>query len=148
MNKVNNFFMLIGGILVIFVIGWSGLENYKRTLDDKLPIKIKQMLMKIQKKLPISLGRGLSLEQFEIKRNSAEIIIKSESNVLEKMSHKQATFRAQSMLCEWREQYLKQYPVTLFFTLIDSKDYQLQSVKNTQETCRDLPISLPEEYQT
>ena len=148
MNKVNNFFMLIGGILVIFVIGWAGLENYKRTLDDKLPIKIKQMLMKIQKKLPISLGQGLSLEQFEIKRNSAEIIIKSESNVLEKMSHKQATFRAQSMLCEWRELYLNQYPVTLFFTLIDSKDYQLQSVKNTQETCRDLPISLPEEYQS
>ena len=148
MNKVNNFFMLIGGALIIFFVGWAGLENYKRTKDDNLPIKTKQRLMKIQKELPISLGRGLSLEQFKIKRNSAEIIIKSEINILEKMSSKQATFRTHFMLCAWRVLYLKQYPVTLFFTLIDFNDYQITSVKNTKEICKGSPRTLPEEYQT
>lgn len=146
MNKINNFLMLIGGALVIFFAGWAVQENYKRTIDDKLPIKTKQRLMKIQKELPISLGRGLSLEQFEIKKNSAEIIIKSEINVLEKMSHKQVTLRTHFMLCAWRELALKQYPVTLFFTIIDLNDNQITSVKNTQETCKGLPRRLPEEY--
>jgi len=146
MKKENTIVIFLGGILVIFVIGWIGLQNYKRTIDDKLPIKTKQMLMKIQKKLPVSLGRGMTLERFEIKRNSAEMLIKSNSYGLGKMTKNEATFRAQSMLCDWRKLFFKKKPITFFFTLVDSNDYKLTSVKNTLETCRDLPINLPSKY--
>lgn len=140
--------VVLGVILFVSIIGWFGYQHYKDTQDDRLPLKVKQKLIKFQNKLPINLGPNLMLERFNLKRNSIELALRNTAHIERRIPKDEVTFKTHLMLCKWREQYVKRIPITLQFTLMDPDGAELISLDNTPEICSHLPSKLPIQYRS
>ena len=144
MNSTANFLgSTLGVIVVASAIGWFGYHHYKDTRDERLPLKLKQELVKFQKQLPIKLGPGLIIERFDLKPTSVDLVLRTNHPVEHQLSKDQITLRTHFDLCKWREQFVGQVPVTLRFTLMGPSGTELTSVENTLEVCSRLPSTFP-----
>ncbi len=133
----------LGILVVVSATGWFGYHHYKDTRDERLPLKVKQGLVKLQKQLPIKLGSGLTIERFDLKRTSVDVVLRTNHHIEPQVSKDQMTLRIHFGICKWRDQFIKQIPVTLRFTLIGPAGAELTSVENTLEICSRLPSTLP-----
>lgn len=133
----------LGVVIVVSATGWFGYHHYKDTLDERLPLKMKQALVNFQKQLPIELSPGLTIERFYLKRNSVDVVLRTNHPVDRRLSKDQRTLRTHFAMCKWRDQFVKQVPVTLRFTLMGPDGTELTSVENTLEICSRLPSTLP-----
>ncbi|MBD20579.1 MAG: hypothetical protein CMM37_06015 [Rhodospirillaceae bacterium] len=140
--------IVLGVVLFVSAIGWFGYQHYKDTQDDRLPLKVKQKLVKFQNKLPIKLGPNLILERFNLKRNSIELALRNTVHIERRIPKDELTFKTHFMICKWREQYVKRIPITLQFTLMGPDGAELISLDNTLEICSHLPSKLPIQYRS
>ena len=133
----------LGVIFVASAFGWFGYHHYKDTLDERLPIKLKQELVTFQKQLPIKLGSGLIIERFDLKPTFVDLVLRTNHPVEHQLPKDQRTLRAHFLICKWRDLFVKQVPVTFRFTLMRPSGKELTSVENTLEVCSRLPSKLP-----
>ena len=136
----------LGVIVTVSAIGWFGYNHYKDTQDERLPLKMKQVLVKIQKQLPIQLDAGLTIEEFDVKQTSIDLVLRANQNAELRLSKDQMILRTHFNLCKWRDQYTGQAPVILRFTLMGPHDVELISLENTLEICSRLPSTLPTQH--
>jgi hypothetical protein len=133
----------IGVIVILFTIGWFGYSHYEDTQDERLPLKVKNALVKFQNQLPIKLDNGLTIEKFGLKQSSIYLVLRTNQQGQLHFSKDQMTLKTHYHLCKWRNQFTGKTPVILRFTLIDRLNTELISLDNTMEICSRLPSTLP-----
>jgi hypothetical protein len=134
----------LGTIISICFIGWLGYQHYENTKDDRLPLKLKQDMVNIQKKLPIKLSQDITLENYQLQQNSINLVFRTTNVSKIKISQQDLVSRINFLACNWRNNFFNKDPLTLYVELLDLGDNKLVSVKNTPQTCATIPRTLPQ----
>jgi len=125
----------LGIIFAIALFVFFGYSFYESKKNEKLPLKIKNDLIKLQKQLPIKLSDDISLEDFELKRNSVSINLKLLKDVNSRLPKYEIESRANFFICEWRKNFLNDNSVKLNVIIHDLFNKEIASVKNNKEIC-------------
>lgn len=146
-SKLNNFGSFIGVASVIGVVGWFGMNHYSDTLDERLPIKVKQGLARFQKILPIEIKRGLMLEKFNFTRSSINFTFKinkkSFPNQDRLIMQERLKIGSLVWLCLWREKFLGRNELKIGLSFVDQGDIEVASVVNKVKDCEDSVPTIP-----
>ena len=125
----------IGAILSIILFIWIGSLYFENKKNERLPLKIQKDLIKLKKQLPIKLSPEASLENFELKRNSASISLRITKNLNSNIPKYEIESRVNFLICKLRQNSLDNVPMIFNIKIIDLYDTEIASVKNTSETC-------------
>ncbi len=125
----------IGAILSIILFIWLGNLYFENKKNERLPLKIQKDLIKLKKQLPIKLSPEASLENFELKRNSASISLRITKNLNSNIPKYEIESRVNFLICKLRQNSFDNDPMAFNIKIIDLYDTEIASVKNTPETC-------------
>ena len=103
----------IGILLTITLFSWFSYKHYLNTYENRIPIKVKQDLMKLQKHLPIKLSKELNLENYAISRNSIDVVIRVTKDLRSNISKKILEHKINLSMCQWRNDFLGNNKITL-----------------------------------
>ncbi len=128
----------IGILLTITLFSWFSYKHYLNTYENRIPIKVKQDLMKLQKHLPIKLSKELNLENYAISRNSIDVVIRVTKDLRSNISKKILEHKINLSMCQWRNDFLENNKITIKMKLLDKYSSELASIKNTTKTCENI----------
>ena len=126
---------LSGALFLIIFFVWVGNLYFENKKNERLPLKIQKDIVKLQKQLPIKLSQEVSLENFELKRNSVSMNLKITKNLNSNIPKYEIESRVNFLICNWRQNSLDNLPMKFNIKIIDLYDTEVASVKNTPETC-------------
>lgn len=144
MSKIVKFAGTSLGLLTFILFIWFGYQHFLNTKEERLPIAVKQKLVELQKQLPLQLSREFILENFLLRRSSVELIVKSTESLNYKISKKKIELQLNFFICVWRNKFLIKDPMEYVVKLLDKNGDVFASIKNTSDTCTNLP-KIPEE---
>jgi hypothetical protein len=126
---------LSGALFLIIFFVWIGNLYFENKKNERLPLKIQKDIVKLQKQLPIKLSQEVSLENFELKRNSVSMNLKITKKLNSNIPKYEIESRVNFLICKWRQNSLDNLPMKFNIKIIDLYDTEVASVKNTPETC-------------
>lgn len=126
---------LIGALFPIILFVWLGNLYFENKKIERLPLKIQKDIVKLQKQLPIKLGPEVSLENFELKRNSVSMKLKITKSLNSNIPKYEIESKVNFLICTWRQNSLDNFPMKFNIKIIDLFNTEVASVKNTLETC-------------
>ncbi len=147
---MKNFGGALGVITACFVFGWIGIHLFEKTKNDRLPIKIKQYLVQLQKRLPMKLADGLILEEFEFNLASARIVLRLDSiekNQLSKIRKTEIEIAVQVIVCAWRHNTFRDLRNVIEYKILDRQGSLLANARNTAKVCENLPSMPPARFE-
>jgi len=148
-SERKNFLGIIFGVIIsVSLISWVGYNHYENTKEERLPLKVKQSLIKFQKQLPIKLSEDAILEYFQLKKNSVDLVIRSTRNIENKMPKNEIVSRMNFFVCKWRDKFLHKKSITLNFKLLNAVGKNIASIENTLKTCKNTPRLIPKKIKS
>ena len=139
MSKIIKFAGTSLGLATSILLIWLGYQHFLNTQKERLPITVKQKLVELQKQLPIQLSRTFILENFSLRRSSVELIVRGTEDLNYNISKKKIELQLNLFICFWRSKFLIKDPLEYVVKLLDKNGDEFASIKNTSDTCANIP---------
>ena len=129
----------VGVLLVLLLGGWLAFDHFTTTVNDRLPLKARQELARIQDKLPIEVRPNIFLDQIKATKYALKIVMRNKK--IDKAhddpeAQALAEMATQIWLCEWRKSFLDTADMKIDLSLNDKMHREVLSVTNTFDECR------------
>ena len=135
------------GLLTILFFIWFGYQHFLNTKEERLPITVKQKLNELQKRLPLKLSQEFILESFMLRRSSVELMVRSTRSLNYQIPKEKIELQLNFFICVWRSNFLIKEPMEYNVKLLDKNGDEFAFIKNTSDTCVNLPKITDEKIQ-